>query len=177
MRFIALFFIFLLQIAWAEEPWKIAIIGDTHDAPPRMEGSEGVAVNFIKTCFLPETVNQSALHQGIAVFRCSAALPYNCIVDRLSRLFVPDDRRLSLVCDADCRDILVGRARFLHCLHGYTEHRGPDFIGIVLHPARFRETLGKLLLRKAYDLSFLIKQNTAVARCAGIKCHDVFSHV
>ena len=42
---------------------------------------------------------------------------------------------------------------------------------------RFRETLGKLLLRKAYDLSFLIKQNTAVARCAGIKCHDVFSHV
>ena len=36
---------------------------------------------------------------------------------------------------------------------------------------------GKFLLRKAYDLSFLIKQNTAVARCAGIKCHDVFSHV
>ena len=51
MRFIALFFIFLLQIAWAEEPWKIAIIGDTHDAPPRMEGSEGVAVNFIKTLY------------------------------------------------------------------------------------------------------------------------------
>ena len=51
MRFIALFIIFLLQIAWAEEPWKIAIIGDTHDAPPRMEGSEGVAVNFIKTLY------------------------------------------------------------------------------------------------------------------------------
>lgn len=37
----------------AEEPapWKIAIIGDTHDSPRRMEGSEGVAVNFIKTLY------------------------------------------------------------------------------------------------------------------------------
>ena len=44
---------FLLQPALAEDtaPWKIAIIGDTHDSPTRMEGSEGVAVNFIKTLY------------------------------------------------------------------------------------------------------------------------------
>lgn len=44
---------FLLQPALAEDtaPWKIAIIGDTHDSPKRMEGSEGVAVNFIKTLY------------------------------------------------------------------------------------------------------------------------------
>lgn len=44
---------FLLQPILAEDtaPWKIAIIGDTHDSPKRMEGSEGVAVNFIKTLY------------------------------------------------------------------------------------------------------------------------------
>ncbi|MFR1412761.1 MAG: hypothetical protein ACLSUW_10930 [Akkermansia sp.] len=53
MRFIALFFIFLLQIAWAEEPWKIAIIGDTRRPP---HGSEGVAVNFIGPTERPEAL-------------------------------------------------------------------------------------------------------------------------
>ena len=49
MKYLALFLIFLFQAAHAEEPapWRIAIIGDTHDSPKRMEGSEGVAVNFI----------------------------------------------------------------------------------------------------------------------------------
>lgn len=51
MKYLALFLIFLFQAVHAEEPapWRIAIIGDTHDSPKRMEGSEGVAVNFIKT--------------------------------------------------------------------------------------------------------------------------------
>ena len=53
MKYLALFLIFLFQAAHAEEPapWRIAIIGDTHDSPKRMEGSEGVAVNFIKTLY------------------------------------------------------------------------------------------------------------------------------
>ena len=53
MKYLALFLMFLLQPVLAEDtaPWKIAIIGDTHDSPKRMEGSEGVAVNFIKTLY------------------------------------------------------------------------------------------------------------------------------
>ena len=53
MKYLALFLIFLFQAVHAEEPapWRIAIIGDTHDSPKRMEGSEGVAVNFIKTLY------------------------------------------------------------------------------------------------------------------------------
>ena len=53
MKYLALFLIFLFQAAHAEAPapWRIAIIGDTHDSPKRMEGSEGVAVNFIKTLY------------------------------------------------------------------------------------------------------------------------------
>lgn len=53
MKNAALFFLLLFQAVQAAEPapWKIAIIGDTHDSPARMEGSEGVAVNFIKTLY------------------------------------------------------------------------------------------------------------------------------
>lgn len=53
MKYLALFLIFLFQAVHAKEPapWRIAIIGDTHDSPKRMEGSEGVAVNFIKTLY------------------------------------------------------------------------------------------------------------------------------
>ena len=53
MKYLALFLIFLFQTVQGEEsaPWRIAIIGDTHDSPQRMEGSEGVAVNFIKTLY------------------------------------------------------------------------------------------------------------------------------
>lgn len=53
MKCIALFILLLFQTALADNtaPWKIAIIGDTHDSPQRMEGSEGVAVNFINTLY------------------------------------------------------------------------------------------------------------------------------
>lgn len=53
MKYLALFLIFLFQTVQGKEPapWRIAIIGDTHDSPERMAGSEGVAVNFIKTLY------------------------------------------------------------------------------------------------------------------------------
>lgn len=39
----------LLQSGLAETgTWKFGIMGDTHDAPPRLEGYGGVAVNYIK---------------------------------------------------------------------------------------------------------------------------------
>lgn len=32
----------------AETPWKFGIMGDTHDAPPHLPGSEGVALDYIR---------------------------------------------------------------------------------------------------------------------------------
>ena len=104
-----------------------------------------------------KTVGRELIADG----RRAAALPDDRVIDGLARILVPDDRRLSLVCDADCRDILVGRARFLHCLHGYTEHRGPDFIGIVLHPARFGEILGELPLGHRANLPLAVENDRA----------------
>ncbi len=40
-------------LCFSAEPgeWRIAIIGDTHDSPPRVEGNEGVAADFITTLY------------------------------------------------------------------------------------------------------------------------------
>lgn len=53
MKNLALLFVILFQLTQADgpAPWKIAVIGDTHDSPARLEGSEGVAVNFITTLY------------------------------------------------------------------------------------------------------------------------------
>lgn len=53
MKYIALFLALLFPMVQAAPtaPWRIAIISDTHDSPPRIPGSEGVAVNFIHTIY------------------------------------------------------------------------------------------------------------------------------
>lgn len=53
MKIPVLLLLLLFPTLHAQEPapWKIAIIGDTHDAPARLPGSEGVAVDFIKTLY------------------------------------------------------------------------------------------------------------------------------
>ena len=52
----------------------------------------------------------------------------------------------------------------------------PDFIGVMLHPARFGKILGKFFLRHAAHLSLFIKENTAVACRSGVQRHNVFCH-
>lgn len=43
MKYLALFLIFLFQAVHAEEPapWRIAIIGDTHDSPNAWKEAKG----------------------------------------------------------------------------------------------------------------------------------------
>jgi len=56
---------------------------------------------------------------------------------------------------------------------GHAQLGGPDLVGIVLHPARLRVILGKLLLRDAADLACLIEQDAAVGGGSGVQRHDV----
>ena len=43
----------------AEEPWKFGIMGDTHDSPPHLPGSEGVALDYIKV------INQAFINHKV----------------------------------------------------------------------------------------------------------------
>ncbi|MEG1507640.1 MAG: metallophosphoesterase [Akkermansia sp.] len=51
--------IFLVSPLLAGEPWKLGIMGDTHDTPPRVEGSEGVALDHIKV------INQAFINNKV----------------------------------------------------------------------------------------------------------------
>ncbi len=53
MKIVALLLALATQLCSAAEPqpWRIAIIGDTHDSPPSVAGNCGVAVDFIRSMY------------------------------------------------------------------------------------------------------------------------------
>ena len=88
---------------------------------------------------------------------CSSALPDNGIVNRFTRLFIPDNRCLTLIGNTDAGNIL----RSDMCLpHGFCHHilnTLPDFHRIMFHPPRIRKNLSKLFLRHADNSSSMVK--------------------
>ena len=114
--------------------------------------------------------------QTVTILRSSAALPYDCMMDRLSCLFVPDDGCLSLVRNTDCCNVLCFCPNHVHCFNGYTKHTCPDLICIMFNPARFREILCEFPLCNAAHFSFFIEQDTSVTCCSRIQCHYILSH-
>ncbi len=53
MKYLAFILAVVTQFCLAAEPepWRIAIIGDTHDSPPSVQGNCGVAVDFINSIY------------------------------------------------------------------------------------------------------------------------------
>ena len=106
----------------------------------------------------------------------SAALPYDCVIYRLSCLSVPYDCCLALVRDADRCNVFRLCIDFLHCLTGYGELSLPDFVCIMLYPAGLREELCELFLSDRAHLAFFIEEDTSVTGSTRIKCHYIFCH-
>ena len=101
------------------------------------------------------------------------ALPDNRVVDWPTGLLVPDDGRLALVRDADAGDVARDEARLLEGFLHDRDHRAPDFLGVMLDPARFREMLRELLLGHAHDLGVAVEDDGAVRRRACIQSHYI----
>ncbi len=70
---------------------------------------------------------------------------------------VPYDGGFALIGNADCGDVLCGCADHIHCFHGDTELACPNFVGIMLYPARLREILCEFPLRHAADFAFFVE--------------------
>src|SRR6185369_7062537 len=85
--------------------------------------------------------------ETIAKLRGSPILPDDCVVDRLARLAIPNHGRLALIRDADAGYVAGGKVGLCEDGTSRLELGLPDFVGIVLDPARLREDLSKLLLR------------------------------
>ena len=108
--------------------------------------------------------------------RCAAALPHDRVVHRASGLPVPENRRLSLVGDADGGDVLHGNAADAHGLAQGVHLGVEDRRRVVLHPAGLRVDLLELVALHADDARLLIEDYRSGARRALIERDHILGH-
>ena len=138
-------------------------------------GSGKVGINN-QPRLLPEFLSQSFLLQGVAILAGPTALPHDRVVDRISRLLIPDNGRLSLIGNADGRDVRRRGSDAAHGLHGYAQHACPDFVRVMLHPAGLRKILLEFPLCHAAHFSPFVEQDTPVAGGSCVQCHYILCH-
>jgi hypothetical protein len=97
-------------------------------------------------------------------------------MDGGSGVSIPDDRRFSLICDADGAHRSTVDGCFLKKLLNERERVLKDLLCIMLNPPRLREKLGVFGLPKMPDLPCMIEQNTARAGCSLIDRKNELSH-
>ena len=129
-----------------------------------------------ETCLLTEFLCESLFLEGVAVLGSSAALPDDCMINGISGILIPYNCRFSLIGNSDRRNIRSLRTDHIHGFHRYAKHTRPDFIRIMLHPARLRKVLMELALCYTAHFTFFIKQDAPVAGCPRVQCHYVFLH-
>ena len=119
-------------------------IGNIFQDPAKFRARK-ISVEY-KSGLFAEPAHQSLGFQIVAVLRGPAALPHDGGTDRFSVLLIPYDGRLTLVRDADRRDILRGRPNGLHRFDRNGQLRCPDLVCVVLNPSGMRIILLKLAL-------------------------------
>ncbi len=114
--------------------------------------------------------------QRVTVFTGAPTLPDNGRTNRLPRLLVPNHCGFPLIGDADGGNVVCTHAQLIHRRQGHAQLCGPDFISIMLHPARFGKVLCKLLLCHTAHFPRFIKEDAAARGGTGIQCHNIFRH-
>jgi hypothetical protein len=120
----------------------------------------------------------SARAQAVAAAGGVAILPDDRGMDGFAGTAVPDHGGFALVGDADGGDIPRTDFRAGKRFDRDGHLRGPDFLRIVLDPARLREELPDFLLRDGADAALVVEDQRAHARRTRVegenKCHDSF---
>src|SRR5882762_6696881 len=112
----------------------------------------------------------AALVQFTAALRRSAVLPDDGIEDRDSAASIPDDGGFALIGDADGGDRGAGFVKFCEQLARRRQHRGPDYLRIVFHPARRGVDLLESLLLEGHCLALKGKAHRTAGTGALIDC-------
>ena len=107
----------------------------------------------------------------------AAALPYDRVVDGLTRKFVPEEHRLALVGDAERGDLFRGNAARAHCRAESAELRGEQVARVVLHPAGAGIDLRKFLLRGGDRPAVFVKEQRAGTGRPLVERRNVLLHV
>ena len=122
---------------------------------------------------LPDDFVKTVFFQFLDHIGGPAALPYNGIVYRFPGIFIPENRSLTLIRDADGLDLVIGDTQHRHTFNGHSQLGGPDFHRVMLYPAWLGIDLCEFFLCHGTDISLFIKQDTAGTRGSLIQCHDV----
>src|SRR6185295_5880509 len=104
-----------------------------------------------QTSFLANLRRKATSLEPITSCGSAAILPDDGVTNRFSRGALPNDRRLALIRNADGRDVGGDEAGFENRLRRDVGLRGPDFLGVVFHPAGFGKNLPELLLSAGDD--------------------------
>ena len=115
--------------------------------------------------FLPEHLPVPLAAQLLAKTRCSPILPYNGVVHRLPGMPIPYHRRLPLIRNPKPLHVPGRQIHLRQHLGRHANLRTPDLHRVVLHLARFRKKLGKLLLRCCQNPAGVVKKNRSRTRC------------
>src|SRR6266851_2700677 len=115
----------------------------------------------------------SALQRGAAICG-SPVLPHDRTVDGLAAVSQPQSSCLPLVGDSDRGNGLRLDPGVAECSLDAMEGRAPDFVQVVLHPARLGEILSELAVRRAENAQLGIDHQDVRAGGALIDGQDVF---
>jgi hypothetical protein len=125
--------------------------------------------------FLPHVRLQALIFELCAIIRSAAALPNDRVISWLSGGFIPEDRRLALVGDANCSDLpgihLPGGEHRRHRLKLAVE----NLHWIVLHPPGIGVELLKFPLRLRKDVPALVEYDRPRACGALIQRHYILT--
>src|SRR6266404_7575565 len=98
-----------------------------------------------------EQVGVPGCTQRIADVGGAAVLPYDRASDGLSRGAFPQHSCLALIGDSDRSQLATGDRRLGQRFAHDSRLRRPDFVRVMLDPARLREMLREFLLSKPAD--------------------------
>ena len=123
--------------------------------------------------FFTDGIPIAGRHQLIDGLGSAAALPYNCVGNRLSGFFVPDDRGLALIRNADGSHIRSRCVKLVQRSAGDFKRYIPDFIRVMFHPTGLRIDLSEFFLNRTADIPVMIKKNAAGTCSPLVQCHNV----
>ena len=103
-------------------------------------------------------------------------LPDDGVVNRQTGHPVPDHRRLTLIGDANGRDVVAEQPRPGYRFAGHAQLSGPDLRSVVFHPAGLRKYLARFFLCHRHHGACLIEQDGAAAGRALIQGQNVAGH-
>ncbi len=105
---------------------------------------------------------------------CLAWLPNDIAVDRMSSVFIPENRFVSRWLIPDCPSIICGFTTFDESTRNNWLWTVPNFSLVLCYPIPARENLGKLSFWLELSFSFFVENDVARELVVLVNGYDVF---